>query len=109
MTKQEYEARSNQYDECMQLPLALEYIASLEAENATLTADNLSLVEQVNECGVKYEKLVDLAATTLVEEYKLCPHNSISYDTEHCGDCAFSDEYSQRKLCWREWLEKGGE
>ena len=81
MTKQEYEARSNQYDECMQLPLALEYIASLEAENAALTllhtqatdqmikmqnraheleaenanlrADNRSLVEQMNQMALK--------------------------------------------------------
>ena len=51
MTKQEYEARSNQYDECMQLPLALEYIASLEAEISQLHADNISLVEQVNHHG----------------------------------------------------------
>ena len=34
------------------------YIGELESQNATLTADNLALVEQVNECGVKYEKLV---------------------------------------------------
>ena len=83
MTKQEYEARSNQYDECMQLPLALEYIASLEAENVALTllhtqatdqmikmqnqaheieaenanlrADNRSLVEQVNQMAMRME------------------------------------------------------
>jgi hypothetical protein len=46
MTKQEYEARSNQYDECMQLPLALEYIASLEAEIAQVKKDKLELNAQ---------------------------------------------------------------
>ncbi len=55
MTKQEYEARSNQYDECMQLPLALEYIASLEAEIAQLQTDNRSLVEQMNQMAMRIE------------------------------------------------------
>ena len=98
MTKQEYEARSNQYDECMQLPLALEYIASLEAENATLTADNLSLVEQVNECGVKYEKLI-----TWLSDY------FANHDFCMKQDMGCIDSFVSCEQCWREWLEKGGE
>jgi len=62
MTKQEFTQKMEFSKDVKDLPMMFciqkEYIASLESQNATLTADNLSLVEQVNECGVKYEKLV---------------------------------------------------
>ena len=54
MTKQEYEKK---YDECNNwlgnIIVCRKYIASLEAENANLKADNRSLVEQMNAMAMK--------------------------------------------------------
>ena len=64
MTKQEFTQKMEFSKDVKDLPMMFciqkEYIASLEAQNAQLTADNATLIQQVNECGVKYEKLVEV-------------------------------------------------
>lgn len=76
MTKQEHEARSNQYDECMQLPLAREYISALEAEVAKL---NMAL-DVLIRCMVDVER---------------CVCDEAGMEESEC-----SDECSS---CWREY------
>jgi len=61
MTREEYEAERSKCNNTLgDILVCQKYIKSLESQNAQLTADNKSLVEQVNVAGVKYEKLVEV-------------------------------------------------
>jgi len=52
MTREEYEAERSKCNNTLgDILVCQKYIKSLESQNA-------SLIQQVNECGVKYEKLV---------------------------------------------------
>jgi len=74
------------------------YIGELESQNAQLTADNASLIQQMNECGVKYEKLI-----TWLSDY------FANHDFCMKQDMGCIDSFVSCEQCWRNWLEKGGQ
>ena len=106
MTKKEYEAKcksakdnntADQYGYYVDMmDVNFDYIAYLEAQNATLTADNATLIQQVNECGAKHEKLI-----TWLSDY------FASHDFCMKQDMGCIDSFVSCEECWRKWLEGG--